>query len=111
MEKPFDFGEYLLQFIADHHDHPPEGFKPCAYYTPEADTLHVWWEDDRSYCTDLQGYSRDPEGRPYNSMGLEKKIDESNKPTNIPIGVKVYGLRQILKDVGLKIVPIKKAKK
>ena len=97
-EKPFDFGEYLLNFLKEN---PPVPFKPHAWYNEAGDALEVWWSNDADYGEELKGHHTDKDGNPYSSMCLHRNMDNKT-----PVGVVVYSLKQVLKESGFKIVPI-----
>ena len=56
------------------------------------------------YVEELKGRQTHPtEGWPYSVMGLHKSME-----THIPTGVTLYSIKQILKEAGFELIPIKK---
>jgi len=78
----------LDEFLNYHSSLPRGEFKPSAFYNEDGDQLEVYWENESSYAKQLQ------------KMALMFG-QESEKIT----GVKVYGIKQILKKQGLTIIP------
>ena len=79
------------------HECNANNFRPGAFYNEAGDMLEVCWENESEYGTELKGRHG------YSTMCLMKSFPELGDK---PVGVKVYDLKLILKEVGLKIVPI-----
>ena len=79
-------------------------FKPCAWYNRAGDQIHICWSDEPEYVEELKGRKIHPtEGWAYSVMGIHKSME-----TNVHTGVTLYSIKQILKEAGFEIVPIKK---
>ena len=98
--------ETLEEFIARtmRERDPNWTFKPYAFYNETGDQIHICWADEQDYVEELKGRQTHPtEGWPYSVMGLHKSME-----THIPTGVTLYSIKQILKEAGFELVPIKK---
>ena len=100
--------ETLEEFIARTMKErgPNWEFKPFGHYNPDGDSMHVYWSDEPEYVEELKGRELSPQGWPWSVMGLHKSME-----TKIPTGVTLYSIKQILKEAGFEIVPIKKEEK
>jgi hypothetical protein len=77
------------------HECNGKNFRPGAFYNADGDMLEVCWSNESDYGSELKGRHG------YSTMCLMKAQEG-----DLPVGVKVYDLKLILKEVGLKIVPI-----
>lgn len=74
---------------------PREPFKPHAWYNVDGNQMEVFWSEDCCYGTELKGK------KGYSTMCLMRRQGD-----NVPVGVTIYSIRQLLLEMGFKIMPL-----